>query len=256
MGEESEVTRRQLLKTGLAAAGAAGLAASGLAGINLAASASAAAPAGERKVGGGLGAARGARVRWARLEFAADGWHVNFEADLGVVNRIRQATDVNMSFDFGVAQMRDLDRMCEYPFIFMHGQAPDYPRLDRVCRGNIREYLRRGGFMFIEDCVNSPADGFYQFMRREMPRILPGARYEDLAKDPNHEVFRRPYKVPAWPHSQGIDHGLVAVYDRDRLAAMMSASDIHCAWAGYGSPLLQETAVQMAVNIYVYAMTH
>jgi len=147
--------------------------------------------------------------------------------------------------------------MVQYPFIFMHDQTA--PILSDLHRQNIREYLRRGGFFFIDDCVLSAAqpDVFYLAIRRELKRILPAATYKDFARDKNHEIFRCAYRLPrGLPHPQGRNHGLIGVYDKDRLVALICAGDLHCAWAHQLGPQKEEMALRMGVNIYVYAMTH
>ena len=211
---------------------------------------------------------RGSRVRWGRLRFQINSygtpryrdWNAHPAGDLALVQRIRDATNVNMAFDFGAPHVEDLEHMAQYPFIFMHEQRA--PALTDKHRENIREYLHRGGFMFIDDCVLSAAqpDIFYTAMRREMARILPDARYVELSKDKNHEIFRCVYAFPegfAYAHPLGVNHGLWGIYEKERLVALMCSSDLHCAWAQVIDGLRDtEPFLRMGVNIYVYAMTH
>ncbi len=204
---------------------------------------------------------RGSRVQWARLKFRVGpgipDWHHHPEGDLNLIERIRDVTSVNLGFGFNAPDVAKLDEMIECPFIFMHAQ--NQPALTEGERQNIREYLRRGGFLFIDDCVlsSSQPDPFYVGMRQEMKRILPNARYVNFDNDKNHEIFRCFYQLPnGLPHVQGRNHGLIGVYDKDRLVAVMCASDMHCAWAQFFGQQKEQAALAMAVNIYVYAMTH
>ena len=204
---------------------------------------------------------RGGPVQWGRLKFRIDGpnqlWNVYPHADLSLIQRIRAVTSIDLEPKFNAADVGILEEMIKYPFIFMHDQR--VPILTDQNRSNIREYQRRGGFLFIDDCVLSAAepDLFYVNMRKEMSRILPGARYVNLDMDKGHEVFRCAYRLPnGLPHIQGRNHGLVGVYDKDRLVALMCAVDLHCAWARQLDPQKEELALQMGVNLYVYAMTH
>jgi hypothetical protein len=200
--------------------------------------------------------ARGSRVRWGRLKSDADAWAAAPEGDLAVVDRIRQVTNVNLSFDFGAPPMDDLDHMCEYPWIFANGQST--PTIRPIYRQNLREYLRRGGFLFVDDCVYAEwaQDAFYKTMRMELGQILPNAVEKNLAQDMSHEIFHCVYDIPVWPHLQGVNRGLRALYDRDRLVCLLTSSDIHCAWAGWATEAQQEQSIQMGVNMYIYAMTH
>lgn len=204
---------------------------------------------------------RGSRASWARLKFRVKAtipdWYYHPEGDLSLIERIRGVTTANLTFSFNSPDVARLDEMIKYPFIFMHGQNP--PSLSETERQNIREYLRRGGFIFIDDCVlgHPQLDLFYVGMRQEMRRILPNARYVNFDNDKNHEIFRCLYRLPnGMPHPQGRNHGLIGVYDKDRLVAIMCASDLHCAWAQHLGRQKEQAALAMGVNIYVYAMTH
>ena len=206
---------------------------------------------------------RGGRVRWGRLKFplatAGAKWYSHPEGDLNLIQRIRTVTNVDLAFDFGVADVADLTQMTEFPFIFMHAQQP--AALSDLHRANIREYLRRGGFLFIDDCMAAPSqpDVFYKAMRNEMRRILPAARYDRFDTDRNHEIFRCVYRMPdglPQGHPRGRNNGLWGVYDKDRLVALMCSNDFHCAWAQWFGQQSEELALRIGVNIYVYAMSH
>ena len=205
-------------------------------------------------------ATRGSRVRWGRLRFdvarrGLNDWFHHPEGDLNMIERLRQDTSVNLEFDWGTPWIGDLDEMVRYPFIFMHAQ--ESPALSQRHRDNMREYLRRGGFMFIDDCVLSYSrpDLFFTGMRREIEHIFPDARFVQLKND--HDIFRCVYPMRSGlPHVQGRDHGLWGVYHRDRLIAVMGAGDLHCAWAQYLGRDKEQIALRMGANIYVYAMTH
>ncbi|MAE60112.1 MAG: hypothetical protein CMJ49_02020 [Planctomycetaceae bacterium] len=203
---------------------------------------------------------RGSRVRWGRMQFdvtrrGLNDWFHHPEGDLNMIERLRQITNVNLEFDWGTPSVADLDDMVRYPFIFMHAQQS--PALSDQQRDNMREYLRRGGFLYIDDCVLSYSrpDVFFNGMRRDLEKIFPDARFVKLKK--NHDIFRCVYPMRnGLPHMQGRDHGLWGVYHRDRLIAVMGSGDLHCAWAQWFGPSDEQLSLQMGANIYVYAMTH
>ena len=148
--------------------------------------------------------------------------------------------------------------MTNFPFIFMHGQKSII--LTPKQRDNLGEYMKRGGFLFVDDCVLQPhgvGDAFYRSMVKEMKQILPDARWELL--DKKHEIFHNVYNLPnGLPHTQGVNHGLSAIYHKDRIVALICSSDLHCGWVNVGwfSARVEREATKIGVNIYAYAMTH
>lgn len=203
---------------------------------------------------------RGSRVSWARLKFRVggrSGWRAHPSGDVNMIHHIRNSTNINISRNWDVADIDDLERLTSYPFIFAHAQENFY--LNAKHRKNLGEYLKRGGFLFIDDCVlnhYSAPDVFYKAMERELKIILPDARWETLEND--HEVFHNVFDLPnGLPHMQGRARPLKALYHKKRVVAMICSSDIHCGWVNVGwFPGREHLAAKMGVNIYVYAITH
>ena len=210
---------------------------------------------------------RGPVSPWARLKYTCvggddDDWNVHPNADLNLIDSIRELSSANVAKKWNVAEVTKLETMTAFPFLFMHSDAA--PELDDAERANIREYLLRGGFLFAEDCVNGKyhsdrsGDMFFRRMIQvELPKILPEARVERLPFD--HPVFHCfNHFDRGLPHMQGVPHGLHGVTLNGRVVALLSPSDLHCGWAngenwfGRGK---QIQAFQMGTNIYLYAMT-
>jgi len=208
---------------------------------------------------------RGSRTGWARLKFpcaaeAEPDWGLHPSGDFKVIQQIRADTSINLSRSWFVADIDDLKRMCDFPFIFAHGQQ--YLRLNPRQQADLAEYLKRGGFLFVDDCVLDPlnpaaADLFYRSMVENLQAALPDAKWEVL--DVKHEVFRAVYNLPnGSPHLQGVNHGLRAVHHKGRMVALAASGDLHCGWVGVNwfPPEKERDALRMAVNIYTYAVTH
>jgi len=56
---------------------------------------------------------------------------------------------------------------------------------------------------------------------------------------------------------QGVRHGLHGLFLNGRMVALLSPSDIHCGWANgdaWFGHQKQVAALQMGINIYLYAM--
>lgn len=211
---------------------------------------------------------KGPLVPWSRLKFVGensdhDDWHVHPQGDLNLLDSIRGQTSVNVDKKWNVADVSNLDSMTPYSFLFMHGEIA--PILDDTAKNNLREYLMRGGFIFAEDCVNGYGhhgsnrnnDFFFTSVVNQLPALLPGSKLEKLPFD--HPVFHCFHHFDGGiPHMQGNPHGLHGVTLNDRVVALISPSDIHCGWVdgdAWFGPGMSDKALQMGINIYLYAMT-
>jgi hypothetical protein len=209
---------------------------------------------------------RGPAVPWGRLKFTGemgdnDDWHVHPHGDLNLIDSIRDQTSLNLEKKWNVADITNLASMVQYPFLFMHAEIA--PVLDDLARQNLREYLLRGGFLFAEDCVhgymhhgnNDDNDFFFMAMANELTSLIPGAKFEQVPLD--HPIFHCFYHFDYWPHMQGKPHGPWGVTYNGRLVALLSPSDLHCAWTyeGWFGPEKTRLAMQMGTNIYMFAMT-
>jgi hypothetical protein len=210
---------------------------------------------------------RGPSSSWSRLKFFCrgydpDDWAVYPDADLNLITAIRDQTTANVIRRWNISDVARLETMTPYPFLFMHANTT--PQLSDTDRANLREYLLRGGFLFAEDCVYE-ANGFGRqdlFFRQmadtELPKIFPDAKLERLPND--HPVFNCFHHFKnGLPHMQGAPHGLHGITHKGRLVVLLSPSDLHCAWSDGGESFFGRTqkikALQMGVNIYLYAMT-
>ena len=78
-------------------------------------------------------------------------WNTYPMADVRVRARLSQLTNINVSTEPVVVELRNLRRMCRYPFIFATSEGDfDIPPNEEK---NLREFLLRGGFMHFDDCV-------------------------------------------------------------------------------------------------------
>lgn len=197
---------------------------------------------------------------WARLIYAVepeDDWKIDPSGDLSLMTFIRQNTAIVIPSYWFSADAEKMTELASFPFIFMHGQRP--PRLTPAARNNLREYLLRGGFLFAEDCVHPGATGpaFFDTMRDELRRIVPEATFTVLPKD--HPVFHSVFDMPnGLPELQAKKAELWALQLNGRVLALLSATDLHCAWTygdAFGGTGTQKLALQMGTNIYVFAMT-
>ena len=123
---------------------------------------------------------------------------------------------------------------------------------------NLREYILRGGFLFVDDCValrQIKEDLFFDSVRTLLKEILPEIEMRRIPM--SDDVFHTCYTITDWAHLQGVNNGLWGAWHKGRLVALMNSSDLHCGWVGFHFSQRQRTfALKMAANIYVYSMFH
>ncbi len=240
------------------------------------------------------------RVRFRHEKREVDQWNVRPGGDANLLRELSsiircKTKPVRQAFDWhpqsaaegqlnAVVSFEHLEDIEKYPFLFMTGEN-HYQFNDRE-KANLKEYISRGGFLFMDDCVvGNGGDFFYQSSYALLEEVFGSGAVRHIRSE--HEVFhnvydlgetglpsfqqiiptfpargfRRPNQSPM-PHMRGHgqNHGARGVFIGDRLAIFLSSTDLHCGWcdsrgitfgrAGY------EKAIQMGINIIMYAMSH
>ena len=151
------------------------------------------------------------------------------------------------------------DKLNKYPFLFMTDENEF--RFNQNQKDNLRDYVKRGGFLFMEDCViDRGGDLFFRSAYDLLENIFGQGSVKTIPRD--HEIFHNIYDLGdvGLPYMQGQPHGARGVFLNDRLAILLSSHDIHCGWGDnvckYFGPVKYEQALQMGINIIMYALTH
>ena len=204
-----------------------------------------------------------AEFKWARMKFNLDGarkdsWKDEASADLIMLKSLLKYSTVKLKPEMAIVTPDKLEEMCKYPFIFMHAQTPIILTDAEVA--NIREYLDRGGFIFVDDCVLSPSepDLFFKSVLKELKtRIYADGKI--LKLENNHPIFSCFFNMAEGvPTMQGVNHGGWAVFDKkDKMKVFLVSTDIQCGWNPEYFPGQRNTeALKMGMNIVIYALTH
>lgn len=242
------------------------------------------------------------RVRFKHEQREIDKWNVRPGGDANLlrelssvircrVKPVRQAFDwhpqwategqLNAVVSFG--EMKDIEK---YPFLFMTGENPY--RFDDMEKANLKEYILRGGFLLMDDCVYlDGGDFFYKSSYTLLEEVFGGGSVKRIR--PEHEVFHNVYDLgetglpslqqitPVMPipprgfrgpiesplphmRGHGQNHGARGVFIGDRLAVFLSSTDLHCGWCDshgttFGRASYEET-IRMGINIIMYAISH
>jgi hypothetical protein len=159
-----------------------------------------------------------------------------------------------------VVRLGDFDEMCRKPFAFMTGDGEF--RLPENEQQNLREFLERGGFMMVDDCVdNAPGavkDQFFQCYAGLVNRLFPDNPMRKIPYD--HEIFHIYFDFQeGCPRVQGVPHGAYGLFEQGtgRIMSWCSAGDIHCGWSGrWVGPEMSVECLKMGINVVIYFLSH
>lgn len=147
------------------------------------------------------------------------------------------------------------DRLFSVPFLFLNGHGNVALSEAEVLR--LRHYLESGGFLFVNDDYGLDAS-----IRRELARVFPSQALQTLPA--SHPVYRAHFtfadglpKIHEHDGAPAVGYGL---FHEGRLVVFYAhESDLADGWEAEGvhanSPAVREAALQMGVNLLVYAMT-
>ena len=209
-------------------------------------------------------ALRGEPVGWARLKTPSLYWMRHATGDPVLMHFLRENTSLNIAPTWYVADIENLPQMCAYPLLFSQGV-----HMVTSARGksDMAEYLRRGGFLLIDACINNAItpdpDIFLAEQTHWLSEALPESKIVPLPT--GHPIYTCYFKIPGGkpPHTysdnlydpQWEKHGLYAIQIGSRMAGIISLSGLQCGWDRMIAPPGHDRAcMRMLVNIYVYAM--
>ena len=222
--------------------------------------------------------------RQVRSEPLGTGWNTDYpDADRNLMLRISQLTKVPIRTNSSgrpehlLVEFTD-DELFQCPFIFMSDVGTIGINPEEAER--LREYLLRGGFLWVDDFWGSRA---WNSWVREIGKVLPQDDYPIEDIPPGSAIFNALYvvydvpQIPSIQHwrrsgrgmstsEQGADSAtphLRSIRDQQgRIIVVMSHNtDIADGWEREGEDeefffLFSPKAYALGINIVLYAMTH
>jgi hypothetical protein len=219
--------------------------------------------------------ARFARFRYGPMDWTQGGtsWTQDYpRADRHFAQALRRLTRIDARSVEQPSNPNDLDDFFNWPWL-VAGEMGDWLLTDQQVK-TIREYLLRGGFIYMDDFWNS--DEYARFMQ-SMSRIFPDRPIVEIDdKDPIfHAVYdldERYQILGAWAlngrggwmgqRAAGTKGHWMGIYDdHNRLMiAMTFNNDVGDSWELADDPNYPERfsalGIRLGINYVVYSMTH
>jgi len=199
-------------------------------------------------------------------------WATDFpEADWHFIIGVREWAGTNLDISARPEQVTILDeRLFEYPLIYF--VEPGFMELSSEEARRLREYVMRGGFLFLDDFW-----GEYEWLnvQEQMRKVFPEYEIKDLPR--NHTIFHCYFdidevvQVPgigSWL-GRGVTHekgGIIPHYmgieDKSgRIIAFIARNcDLGDAWEWIDDPRYPIkyglAAYKVGINVIIYAMSH
>jgi hypothetical protein len=193
-------------------------------------------------------------------------WHHDYpDGDTMLPDAVERLTEIHTTPDS--YQIVDIDgkELFKYPFVYL--AEPGYLDIQPDDAKNLKEYLDRGGFVFVDDFRGRP--GRMEEMQNfifQLEKLYPERRLKPL--DKSHPIFHSFFDVdphtmvPPYTMDNSGDAQYFGLFDeKDRIQVMVHFNnDASEYWQGLDvkacSLQQSSSAVQLGINYVVYAMTH
>lgn len=191
-------------------------------------------------------------VAWGRIVTDSRSWSVHQGNDPQLVRFIREQTTLGIDPTCYPVNPQKLEDLSRYPFLFTNNLT-DVRREESLA--NLREYLRRGGFIYIDRCVNLDyslqQELFYGRHVAFFRQLLPSCTVRELKRD--HDIFGCYFSIAdRLRDRRGVGHdGIYGVYAEGRMVALLSLANYQCGWPQARDHGAEQ--MKMIANIYVYA---
>lgn len=197
-------------------------------------------------------------------------WEVDFPAsDRNFIYQLSKQTNLNVSPD-GIKIPVWSDKLFDYPFAYMLEVGS--MRLSSSDASNLREYLLRGGFIFIDDFHGGME---WKWFYTELKKIFPEREPVDIPI--THPIFRCFFNIEeliqipglralfsgrTYERTDGHPARYLGVYDDKHRLMMLICfnSDLGDAWEhaaeDYYPMKYSNVALKIGINAVIYSLTH
>jgi hypothetical protein len=203
------------------------------------------------------------RFVFATARYASGDWDSGQLVPANLIHSIALYTDIPVAPE-GVVVDLDSPELFRYPLVFLTGHLP--VRFTAAEAANLRTYVDRGGFVFIDDHNHDIDGAFHRTVLAEIERVFgPGSLVEVPER---HELYRSFFTFedgpPTTSHElNGWGDGLIheelfgVLRPDGRIGVLYSNKDYSSEWSYHvqNKRFLSLDNTRFGVNVVVYALT-
>lgn len=202
------------------------------------------------------------RFVFTQLKYSGN-WDPYPEVHREVLRFLQLTTSVKVEPARRIVTVRD-DLLFSSPLLAISG-SDDFPPFSDEEIETLRNFLKGGGMIFIDDVSGQKAKGFDKTIRQELRRILPEGEWFKLPLE-EHPVFRSFYLLRTIGGRRIVNNYLEGINLSGRTAVVYSQNDLLGAWAkdrlgNYlftclpGGESQRLEAIKLTANIILYSLT-
>jgi hypothetical protein len=199
---------------------------------------------------------------FATARYESGDWDSAPLVPTNIIHALAQYTAIPVAAQ-GVTVDLASPELFKFPFVFLTGHLP--VRFSRQESDNLRAYVQRGGFIFIDDHNHDIDGAFHKTATSEINRIFGPGSLKMMPND--HEIFRSffvfekgppttSHELNGWGDNLVHEH-LFGVEVNGRLGLLYSNKDYASEW-GYhyqNKRFVSIDNTRFGVNVIVYALT-
>ena len=206
--------------------------------------------------------ARPAPFVFATARYDSGDWDSAPLVPTNLIHSIAQYTAIPVAPQGAVVDLASPE-LFRFPFIYLTGHLP--VRFSQQESANLKAYVERGGFVFIDDHNHDVDGAFHRTATAELRRIFGGGALRDLPND--HELYHAFFTFPEGPPTTShelngwgdnlVHEHLQGLVVNGRLGVLYSNKDYSSEW-GYhfrNKRFQSLDNTRFGVNIIVYALT-
>ena len=197
---------------------------------------------------------------FATVQYDSGDWDSAPLVPANIIDSVARYTSIPVR-PTGVIVQLSSPELFRYPFTYLTGHLP--VRFSEQERLNLRTYVERGGFLFVDDHNHDIDGAFHKTATEEIARTI--APLEEL---PNEHVLYRAFfefedgppttshELNGWGDNLVHKH-LLAAQQNDRISVLYSNKDYSSEWSYHpdNKRFMSVDNTRFGVNIVIHALT-
>jgi hypothetical protein len=199
---------------------------------------------------------------WATARYESGDWNSAPLVPTNLQHSIAQYTSLPVASTGVIVDLSSAE-LFKFPFVYLTGHLP--VRFNGQESANLKAFVERGGFIFIDDHNHDVDGGFHKTATAEIARIFGSGALKPIPK--NHELYRAFFVFDDGPPTTShelngwgdnlVHENLFGVEVNGRLGVLYSNKDYSSEWNYHARSKRQQSIdnTRFGVNVAVYALT-